>query len=282
MAMIDFDMYEGLEELTFAPGLEEDEDDFFKRRRRGRSSRGSRRSVRRSRRSARRTARRVRKDRRRVSRGKKPKNLTLLNRYKGRSVRTIRKSYRKPSPPKPAPKPSPRPAPVARRSTSTRKTTRRPTPVRRTVTTSKTTRRYVATPTKVKPAPRKTSPTRPAIKPSSVKLSQMGTVTSRGLKEHLVANKAIQNELKTKQEVQKARGLQKKVEQEELKTEGIAMKVDAEKFKTEKLKAQTQMISTGKGLIWIGVFIGGYFFVTKVLMKDFKPKKGGKPTKAKK
>lgn len=106
-----------------------------------------------------------------------------------------------------------------------------------------------------------------------------GTITGRDLKEHLVVNKAIQHELKTKQEVQKARGFRKKVQQEELKTEGIAQKVDQEKFKTEKLKAQTQMISTGKGLIWIGVFIGGYFFVTKVLMKDFKPQNKAIQTK---
>ena len=107
------------------------------------------------------------------------------------------------------------------------------------------------------------------VKPTSVKLNSLGaSLDRRDLKEHQIVNNAVQKELKTKQELAKAQGLKEKVKQEALKNEGIAEKVDQEKYKTEKLKAQTQMISTGKGLIWLGVLVGGYFFVTKVLMKD--------------
>ena len=54
---------------------------------------------------------------------------------------------------------------------------------------------------------------------------------------HKNANKAIQEELKTKQE--------------ELKTIGLEKQVKQEDAKTEQIKSQTQMTSTLKGLIWI-------------------------------
>ena len=100
----------------------------------------------------------------------------------------------------------------------------------------------------------------------------MGAITSSNLKGHLVANKAIQNELKTKQEAAKAKGLQKKVQQEDLKTAGLAKKVEQENHKTENLKAQTQLLSTGRGLLVVGALAFGYLLYTKVIKKELKPK----------
>ena len=109
------------------------------------------------------------------------------------------------------------------------------------------------------------------MQPSAIKIKNLGsTITKGNLKAHKTMNKAAQEELKTKQAVQKTKAYESKVQQEALKTQGIAEKVDQEKHKTEHLKAQTQLMSTGKGLLVLGALVGGYFFLTKVLMKDHK------------
>ncbi len=237
--MIAKDPFEAWEDVPEVEFLEEDA--FFRKRKARRGSRkAARRSKRKARRAARRTtrrsARKVRKDRRRVSKGKAPKHPSLLNRFKGRSVKSIRRSHRKP---------------VANVQ-----------PVR-------------------KPAPPKAPAASLSIQPGSVKLrNQGGTVSTQELKEHRVANQAVQHELKTAQELQKVRGLKTRVQQEQLRTAGLAKQVEREDVKTEKLKAQTGLMKTGKGLLWVGVIVvGGYFFTTKVLQKDLKFKRKGKPAR---
>lgn len=69
-------------------------------------------------------------------------------------------------------------------------------------------------------------------------------------------NKAIQEELKTKQEELKTLGLEKKVAQEDLKAENQ--------------KAKTQLASTGKGLLWVVAIVGG-IVVLKMVFGGNKP-----------
>lgn len=73
---------------------------------------------------------------------------------------------------------------------------------------------------------------------------------------HKNVNKAIQEELKTKQEELKTLGLEKKVAQEDLKAENQ--------------KAKTQLASTGKGLLWVVGIVGG-IVVLKMVFGGSKP-----------
>ena len=88
-------------------------------------------------------------------------------------------------------------------------------------------------------------PTKPVVKAPILK--------KKDAIDHKRVNAAIQAELKTKQEEQKALGLQKKVAQEDLKS--------------EHLKAKTQLASTSKGMIWVVAIIGGFWVLSKVVKK---------------
>ena len=75
-------------------------------------------------------------------------------------------------------------------------------------------------------------------------------LTKKEAQVHKNVNKAIQEELKTKQE--------------ELKTLGLEKKVDQEDLKAENQKAKTQLASTGKGMIWLVAIVGGIWVLSKV------------------
>ena len=105
----------------------------------------------------------------------------------------------------------------------------------------------------IQPAP----PKEEAIKVKTVATEPVKTVsdikplTKSEAQAHKNVNKAIQEELKTKQEELKTIGLEKKVAQEDLVAENQ--------------KAKTQLASTGKGMIWLVAIVGGIWVLSKVV-----------------
>lgn len=87
-------------------------------------------------------------------------------------------------------------------------------------------------------------------------VSDIKPLTKSEAQAHKNVNKAIQEELKTKQEELKTLGLEKKVAQEDLKAENQ--------------KAKTQLASTGKGLLWVVGIVGG-IVVLKMVFGGSKP-----------
>ena len=81
------------------------------------------------------------------------------------------------------------------------------------------------------------------VAPTPKTTSEIKPLTKSEAQAHKNVNKAIQEELKTKQEELKTLGLEKKVAQEDLKAENQ--------------KAKTQLASTGKGLLWVVAIVGG-------------------------
>ena len=92
--------------------------------------------------------------------------------------------------------------------------------------------------------------------PTSKTTSEIKPLTKSEAQAHKNVNKAIQEELKTKQEELKTLGLEKKVAQEDLKAENQ--------------KAKTQLASTGKGLLWVVAIVGG-IVVLKMVFGGSKP-----------
>lgn len=112
------------------------------------------------------------------------------------------------------------------------------------------------------PPPREEVVKEPEVKEvKSPTASNLIPLTKNEAQVHKNVNKAIQEELKTKQEELKTIGLEKQVEQEEAKTEQI--------------KGQTQMASTGKGMMWIVGLVGA----AVVLKLVFGGKKDAPPVK---
>ncbi|MGB3464333.1 MAG: hypothetical protein WBA74_03650 [Cyclobacteriaceae bacterium] len=109
-----------------------------------------------------------------------------------------------------------------------------------------------------------------SLKPANARLSTMkGSVTSDNLTQHKIANAAIQNEMKTKQEVLKARGLEKKVEQESLKARQIETTIEKQEAEVKRTKKQNQLMGWTKYAIGGGILVGAYLLFTRVVSRDY-------------
>lgn len=87
-------------------------------------------------------------------------------------------------------------------------------------------------------------------------MSGLPPMTRQEAQTHKNVNKAVQEELKTKQEELKTLGLEKKVAQEDLKA--------------DKENNLNSLLSAAKGLIWVVAIVGGVVVLKKVF--DAKPK----------